>query len=215
MKTLKYILLVVLLILSFNVKAAECDTKELNRLKELAKKIEFDYDYKLVDGVAEFSINAVNLNSELKALIIKDYYNNDYREFKGSSEATLYGFKSGERVIVTIKGFVPNGCSGVTVLTKTVKVPYYNLYYDEEKCKGNEDFKYCKLLLSNNITEKEYNRQFEAYLKAKEATVIPEEEKKEEFNMTIIYIIVAAVLFVLLVILLVTNIIRRRRKNKL
>ena len=66
MKKLKYFLLAVFLIFSFNVKALECDTKELNRLKELAKKIEFDYDYTVVDGAANFSIRVVNMNEELK-----------------------------------------------------------------------------------------------------------------------------------------------------
>ena len=41
-------LFVVLLLFTFNVNASkECEKTELNRLKEVAKKVEFDYDYKL------------------------------------------------------------------------------------------------------------------------------------------------------------------------
>ena len=63
MKNIKYVLLVILLFFAINVKAAEtCDTKEYNRLKELAKKVEFDYDYYMDNnGEVLFSIHAVIL----------------------------------------------------------------------------------------------------------------------------------------------------------
>ena len=127
MKKLKYVLFIILLIFTFNVKAEEddsltkaCQTKEMSRLKEIAKKVEFDYDYTLSGDNVEFSINATNLNDELMVLIIKNYYTNDYREFKGEEKATLKGFDPGESVVITIKAFVPNKCSGNTILTKTI-----------------------------------------------------------------------------------------------
>ena len=183
MKKIKYLLPIILLLLTLNVKADEkCQTSEYSRLKELAQKIEFDYDYILVDGVANFSIKAVNLNSDLKVIIIEDYYRDKYKEFKDNSThiATLNGFKSGERVAVTIKAFVPNWCSGTTLLTKTVKLPYYNYFYDENECKGNEDFKYCKVLLDSNITQDTFNKEFEIYRteKIKDNT----SEKKNSIN---------------------------------
>ena len=169
MKKVRYLLLSLLLIVTFNVKAAESDCKkeENDRLKALANKIEFDYDYKLVDEKAVFSINAVNLNEDLKVLIINDYYNDDYKEFKddGTHKATLSGFEPGKKITITIKGYVPNWCSGKTIMTKTIKLPYYNYYYDEEKCAGNEDFKYCKQLIDVNLTKSEFDKQFELYLK--------------------------------------------------
>lgn len=217
MKKLGYLLFVILILITVNVKADDnCDSKELARLKELAKKIEFDYDYKLVDEKAVFSINAVNLNEDLKVLIIKDYYSDNYREFKNNSEhkATLDNFSSGERIVVTIKGFVPNWCSGKTVLTKTIKLPYYNYYYDEEKCNGNEDFKYCKILINSNISEKEFNKQFELYLKNKEAKNTPSNEVSK--NNTSLYLMIAGgVLLVAMIIILVNAIIKRRKKNML
>ena len=179
MKKIRCLLFVLLVFLTMNVKAVDkCEKDELARLKELAKKVEFDYDYKIVDEHAVFSIKAVNLNSNLNVRIIEDYYGDKYKEFKDNSNhtATLDGFKSGERVVVTIKGFVPNWCSGTTVLTKTIKLPYYNYFYDEEKCKGNEDFKYCKLLIDNNISQKTFDTQYNLYIKNKsvnESKIIP------------------------------------------
>lgn len=218
MNKTKIILFALLLFLCVNVHAEEtCKSSELSRLKELAKKVELDYDYTLNNGKVDFSINATNLNKELMVLIIKNYYTNDYREFTGETQGTLTGFKAGEKVTVTIKAFVPNACSGNTVLTKSIKLPYYNHYYSEEKCSGNEDFKYCKILIDKDINESEFNRQYELYIKNKEAlkpTAIPEAPKEED-NMKLYIIIGGAVLALILIIILTVNIIKRREKNRL
>lgn len=216
MRRIKYLLLVVLLMLTFNVKAVDdhCDKTELNRLKELARKVEFDYDYKLVDNKAVFSITAINLNSDLEVLIIEDYFSLNYKEFKnnGTGKGTLNNFNPGEKVVVTIKGYVANFCSGKTVLTKTVKLPYYNYYYDAEKCNGNEDFKYCKQLIDSNITKESFDNEFALYLKNKEAK--QEEEAKEKDNKTI-YIIIGIVSGILVVGAITMIIVNTRKKNAL
>ena len=218
MKKIKYLLLIILVLLSFNVKAADddCEKEEMNRLKELAKKIEFDYDYKLVDGTAVFSVSAINLNDDLKVLIIEDYLTSKYKQFKndGTGKGTLNDFKSGEKVVITIKGYVANFCSGKTVTTKTVKLPYYNYYYDADKCKGYEDFKYCKQLIDSNITKESYDNEFALYLKNKEAKQ-QEDVKDEEKDNTKIYIIIGVVSGVL-AIGAITMIIRNvKKKNAL
>lgn len=217
MKRIKYVILVLLLLLAVNVKAADdCDSKEFTRLKNLAKKVEFDYEYKMVNDKALFSINAVNLNPELRVLIIEDYYNNKYKEFVDNSThtASINNFEAGSKVVITIKGFVPNWCSGKTVLTKTVKIPYYNYYYDEEKCDGHEDFKYCKLLIEKNITQKEFDRQYEEYLKKNETNDKPQEEEIKN-NMELYLIIAGAVLVVIILVVYFVIVRRRIKKNSL
>ena len=217
MKNIKYVILALLLSITLNVKADNntCDLKEFSRLKELAKKIEFDYEFKVVNGVGEFAIHAVNLNKDLKVMVIYDYFNDDYVEFKGTSEATVGGFIPGERIAISINGFVANPCSGETVLTKSIKLPYYNIFYDRDRCQGNEDFKYCKELIDNSITQEEFNQQFELYLKNKEAPV-KEEEKVEAKDNTTLYLIIGGIVLALAIIsILVINIIKRRNKNKL
>lgn len=217
MRKLKCLLFVLLLFLTINVKAtSDCDVKELSRLKELAKKVEFDYDYKMKEGQAVFSINAVNLNSELKVLIIEDYYNGKYKEFKDSAThtATLNDFEEGKRVNVTIKAFVPNWCSGETLTTKSVKLPYYNYYYDEDKCKGNEDFKYCKLLVDKKLTQDEFNKQFDLYLNNSGKN--KGSNNNEAKDNTMLYMIIAgSILVVVLITFVVMSIYKRRKKNSL
>ena len=219
MKRIRFLLFIIVCVLFFNVNAAsdECDTKELNRLKELAKKVEYVVDYKMVDDKATFSITAVNLNEELKVLIIKDYYSENYRQFKddGTHKGKLDGFESGEKVTVTIKGYVPNWCSGKTVTTKVVKIPYYNYYYDEEKCKGNEDFKYCKLLIDSNITQKDFDTQLAQFIKNKEKNNQKQETDTPNDYSDLIKIVGVSVAGCIVIGVIVVSLIKRRKKNSL
>ncbi len=218
MKKIKYVLFVLIMLFAINVKAENhCDSKELARIKEIAKKVEFDYDYKMEDNKAVFSISAMNLNDDIKVLIVDNYYNQNYREFKneGSNKGTLNNFKEGERVSITISAYVPNWCSGKTVLTKTIKLPYYNYFYSEEKCKGYEDFKYCKQLIDSNITEESFENQLAAYKKTKEKN---EEQKIEEEPSAMRYIIIGVISLIVAVgaiILIMRNISRIKKKNSL
>ena len=217
MKKIWILLFTLMMLFTINVKAEDrCDSKELSRLKELAKKVEFDYDYKLVDGKAVFSINAVNLNEDLKVLIIEDYYAEKYQEFKDNANhtATINNFQPGEKVTVTIKAFVVNFCSGKTITTKLVKLPYYNYNYDEAKCKGHEDFKYCKLLIDKDISKEEFDKQYEAYLNKGENKVTPVEEPKKD-NTQLYLIIGAVVLSLIVIIVCIRYLINTRKKNRL
>ena len=218
MKKVKYLLFVILLLLSINVKAdSNCDKNELSRLKTLAKKVEFDYSYELVDEKAVFSINAVNLNEDLQVVIYEtDKYSDKYKEFKDNSShsATIKGFDSGERVKITIRAFVPNFCAYEELITKTINLPYYNYYYDEEKCNGNEEFKYCKLLINSNISQSEFDRQFELFLKNKNNQSQDPVVKKED-NTGLYITIGVMVLAVIVIILIIINIVNRRKKNRL
>ncbi len=217
MKKIKYILLVLLLVLAVNVNASSnCESKELARLKDIAKKVEFDYTYKLENGKAIFAINAVNLNKELKVLIIDNYYESKYKEFADNSShtATINNFEGGSKVTITMKAFVPNWCSGETLLTKIIKIPYYNDNYDEEKCKGHEDFKYCKLLVDKKLSQEEFNKQYETYLKNHEKNEKPINNDTENNNQ-LYFIIGGSVLVIVLTTFLVMSIVKRKKKNSL
>lgn len=218
MKKIRYLLLLFIVLFCINVKAVDyCDKNEFNRLKELAKKVEFDYDYKLVDDKAVFSITAVNLNEDLKVLIIKDYYTENYRQFKddGTGKGTLDNFESGARVTVTIKGYVPNWCSGKTVATKSVKLPYYNYYYDEEKCKGNEDFKYCKQLIDVKISQKDFDNQLAQFIKNKNKKADTNTEDNNPDNSNLIKIIGISLAASVVIVVVVYIIMKRRKRNML
>lgn len=227
MKKIIGILALLLIVFGFNftVKAEDtCSKEELSRLKELAKKVEINYDYVLKevtqDGIVikypeYFSLTATNLNDDLKVMIIENYYEGKYKEFKNGtvSEATLKPFNEGEKVTVTIKAFVPNKCSGKTILSKVVKIPYYNRYYDEGVCANYPDFKYCSEIVESTISAEQYERELGKYISAQEN--IKEEVKISEGNWNLLITIGAILVSILIIVLITWIIVKVRKKNSL
>ena len=223
MKKILYVIMIVISLFLLNVKADEessfkCEGEERQRLKNLANKLEYTYSFrKNADGVIDFSITISNLNEDLKIIITDDLARDD-KEFKynDSKTVTKSGFSSGQRVNLAIKGFVVNWCSGETISTKLLKIPYYNYNYDEEFCKDNSDFKYCKELLDTKITQDEYDSAYKQYINKKEKTEEPEKQEDPDTGNWNLLIIIGSIVGVLLIIVLVgIFIIRRRRKNAL
>ena len=223
MKKILYVIMMVISLFLINVQADEesdfkCEGEERQRLKNLASKLEYTYSFrKNEDDVIDFSITISNLNEDLKIIITDDLARDD-KEFKynDSKVVTKSGFSSGQRVNIAIKGFVVNWCSGETISTKLLKVPYYNYNYDEEFCKDNSDFKYCKELLDTKITQDEYDSAYNKYINKKEKTEEPEKQEESDTGNWNLLIIIGSIVGVLLVIVLVgIIIIRRRRKNAL
>lgn len=228
---MKYIKLLLLLTLFFciNIEVnAACDPNVLKDLKEIAKKVEFSYDYTVRtetnsdEGtfiIVDFDIMAVNLNENIKTLIIDDYYMDDYKEFKynKSKQYTLKGFSSGEKVNVTFKAWVNNECAGETVYTKTISLPYYNTFRDREECILYPDFKYCKdeivnSLISNNM----FMNEFEKYLNNDKNDEVIEENPKTEKNYSeYIGLAIIVIIIAMAIMLIVLKIVKERKKKEL
>ena len=213
----KKLLFLIILFLCFNVNAIElpaCTTEKMNNLKATADKIYFRYTYTMKNSVPEFTIHASNLNKDLKALIIQDFYSMNYREFKndGKGNGSLSGFYEGQNVTITIKAYTPDQCSTRTISTKQIKLPYYNHYYDETFCKENPNFIYCSEFIDINLTGEQYEKELEKYNKSKEVEPIVVEE---ESNNKMILMIGIAVGVVLIITITTIYIIKRRKKNSL
>ena len=143
-RNLKILIVLAIILIHIPVSAEIiCEKEEKKRLKALAEKVEFTYDYEQKETTGDngrvsmetiFTITATNLNHDIKVTIMEDYYMDKYREWKsvdGTGTASLTGFLPGERVIVTMYGFVPNGCSAVEVYKKSIKLPYYNAFSEQ------------------------------------------------------------------------------------
>ena len=219
---MKKIVLLILILFSFNVYADTCDNNELKRLKDLAEKVEFSYDYEIKNEVLEdgsnfpvfnFSITANNLNEDLKVLILYDKYSFNNKEFKYNNQKTssIDGFFEGDIVNITIEGYTSNACSGKTILTKTVKIPYYNRNYDENFCYENPDFKYCMEFTEKSISSSEYSDALLSYI---DNTSEIEDNKNETSHNYTIYII-GSVFGIIILLLLISYILKRKRKNSL
>lgn len=199
-------------------------------MKEEAKKIEFSYDYTKTEmsnssegsfTVIDFKITAYNLNENIKPLIIYNYYQDDYREFKYNSSkiSSLSGFSDGEKVQVTFKAYTTDECSGKTVYTKMITLPYYNTFYNSDECKENPNFKYCQdELLTSSLTYSQFLNELNEYLKPAidEPVIDNSNDNANKINVNeIIGLIILLILIVLALIMIILKIRKVRVKNKL
>lgn len=229
-KTLYFIILAIICILSLNVKAATCSTNVLEELKDLAKKIEFTYDVqwdkdKHKDTKKEylyprFYITATNLNSRLKVLIEDNFINDNYVEFKGDKEgkATVGPFYAGDKVTITIRAFTSDECSTKVIMTKSMKMPYLNLLSYEPVCSVYTDFEYCQEFVEEKISADKFNDEFKKYIEKKtptdtnsQPTQNTKTESKTILSKTLLIIIPSIV--GIMIIIFITLMIRQRRKK--
>ena len=213
---MKKIIILCLMFFAINVYA-ECDSNELSRLKKIAEKIEFTYQHTLENKNIYFDITASNLHEDIRALIINDYYTDDYREFEYSSNGMykLSKFDNDEKVVVTFKAFVPNECSGQTVYVKTLDLPFYNVYQARSECDTHPDFKYCQEFLDNYISETTFENEFKKYIDNNENTGNDVEPKEKETDFRIIIYAVIIIFCIILGIYGICLIIKNKKANEL
>lgn len=209
----KKVLCIILLLIAINVKAVEkdtCDKTELRRLKEIASHLSYSYEFH--EENSKFDIIVDNITSEIKPLIIHSWDFLQYDEFVPNSSGTgrLTGFISGQRVKITVKAYVNNGCVAKDLATKTIVLPYVNRFLNSEECKKSPDFKYCKDKLTNvNITQELFKREYNSYVKEKE-----QNPPKMVINNTKLYIALTLIIVIPLAIViknLVTKYIEKRK----
>ena len=215
---MKRIIILLLCLISLNVYADTCDKNELSRLKKLAEYVEINYTSeikekrdkdKILYKYGEYTLIANNLNDEIRVRVYQDYYGNKYREFKGTNgNGTLGPFYDGERVTVTIEGYVKNGCSGENLRTITVKLPYYNVYSENENCKDDSNIffntKCCEKIIENKYDKSSFNKCLDDYYKNEYMSIIlgkmrnvTTEQKSTSY---LKYIIIGIVLLTFLII---------------
>ena len=222
----KLICLISLLLLFTNVSAAEkCKKDEYQRLKAIAKTVNFSYEFNelksdsgdVVGGT--FDIILDNVTTEIKPLIIYSWLSLNYDEFVPDENGTATsksfkpeGYDPGSKVKITIKGYVPNPCSGEDLLTKTVRLPYFNNYLTSKECKEYPNFKYCKnQFLESDISQKQFDTEFQKYLKSLEKNA-----PKMVINNTNLYIMIGVAIAVpVLTFGIVTFVKWRKRKEEL
>ena len=174
---MKKIIFVMICFIELNVLALNCSNEEIDRLKNLADQIEFKYDYQIKEEknnddnykYAEYTITAKNLSDSLKVFTSYDFEKGVNFEFNNASSVdTLGGFSEGDNIKIYTEAYEDNGCLGNLVLTKTISLPYYNKYYDEQLCQHNQDFKYCAIMIDNKIDDDIYNSELVKYQEIKE-----------------------------------------------
>ena len=227
MKKIKYLLFVILFCLFTNVKAVDdCTTEEMNRLRELANKVDFklNYDIKerieedengeksVVDVWASYTIQIVNDNSDLKY-----YYRVNGKGEKKiitQSELSKLNFIDGNYINFEIYSYTDNYCTNEILRTVKVELPKYNVYYHyhKEKCGQYPEFKFCKEFLKVNKDDTEIDKLFEEYINnnKKEDNIIKNNGLVSNYK----YIIIGSILLITLIItfLIIFN---KKRKEQI
>lgn len=213
---MKRIILVLLLLVSINVKAADgCDRVELNRLKAVAKKITYSYDFReqvdqnddVVGGT--FDIILDNISSEVKPMIIYSWIGMSFDEFvrdeNGTANSNVFkpeGYLPGESVKITVKAYVDNDCIAKDLVIKTIRLPYFNYYVNSKECKTYPAFKLCKNRLTNTkITDRQFNAELNKYIEYNK-----ENPMVMDVDNTILYIILGVIILVPVTIYVVSYI---------
>ena len=175
------------------------------------------------DLIVDFKITAFNLNDRIKPLIIQNYYMDDYREFKYnlSKQSSLSGFSSGENVKITFKAYTNDECAGQTVFTKTISLPYYNMFYHSNDCLEHPDFKYCQSeLLTSSVSNRQFYNELQKFLntnnKNDDEIIDNNNNNNTRFNVNeIIGFVIMIVMILVLIMLIVLKIKKERKKRSL
>lgn len=188
MKQLKYVLIFVILVFMPNIaKAEECSVTNTSRLKKIASNITTKYDY--VEnlpttgyGNVDFTVTISNVISDIYIKKVDDYYNNIGTIYYGDSnnQVIISGLSSGKSYHFIAFGNTGEGCTGTLVYEFYVTTPSYNQYYTNALCKKVPDYKYCQKWVNFNLTEQQFTKNVEQYIKSLEVKETPSEEEKSE-----------------------------------
>lgn len=222
-----YLFIVFTLFMFCNVSADTCPSSEMDRLKNLANKIEYSRIVEWDTDVGEngeykyprFYINMQNLNKELRVFIENTQKSGEYLEIKGDSEGkgSVGPFYKDQKANITIRAYTANACSGKVVTTKTIKMPYLNLNSYDPICSEYIDFEYCKEFLDESITEEEFGKALSIYLKNRTSNYTTNNENKNSsFSFSNSYVLAGIIaISVILITLVIVFIIRKRKKNQI
>lgn len=174
MKKINYILPIIMMFLTINVKAVnQCTSDEMNRLRSLANNVQFKTEYEIIDGTedeesgdifAQYKIKVINMSDELR-ISYRDIGNSDFTDVS-VSELDDISFYGGTNLEFKIYAYTNNLCIDELLKTEKLNLPLYNTFYrdNKDKCKKYPEFKYCKEFIEDNKTEDEINKEFEKYI---------------------------------------------------
>jgi len=195
----------------FEVIDARCTNSLKTSLREEAQ--EFTYRLSKVENDNEivYTTYFYNLSENIDLI---DQNGNKY------NRTELNNLKQGTTVTISLVASNNTYCEGYKMMTKVIKVPYYNKYYGTDLCKGYENFSLCgeneRVLYNENEFEKELENYKESLKtkeeEPKEEVVIEEEENSYMILYEYRYYIIAsvAIIFVGITIYIIIN----KQKNK-
>ncbi len=186
-------MLIIMSFLPSLVLAKECDWSEISAKKNLARSINWTYEYYLEDNVMYFDVTAVNIYEDLyvKDLSTDKIYSNN--------EFTLKKLTDNQKISFEIYS---KDCNKL-IATKDMSLPAYNSYYGTDYCDGISEFSSCRKwgILSSSITEDVLKKQTDDY----RASLLNQknvEPIKYETNITGFYVFIVLAIIALMMLLI-------------
>lgn len=150
----------------------KCDYTLLANLKKLSSNINVTYTYYIKDNEAYFDVTLTNLQENIYFIDNYNrvyYYNNTF-----DGVITIPGYRSGK---VTFTFYSNDSeCLNEKLSVKYTNLPYYNIFYNYEECKGIEEFSLCQKWSKNNYGYEEFKEQTNAYKEKKNKKEIDNNE---------------------------------------
>ena len=162
MKNSRYMVLLLALFFGISkVSAVACPNKEKVEYQERAKNISYSYSYD--DSNNAFSITFTNVTN---GLYLADYIEESddlQRYYPTNDEVNINNVKPGYSYRYNVFTSDENPCSGSSIYSIYITLPYYNPYYHDSLCSGIKDYKYCKKFINKSITYEEFKTNVENY----------------------------------------------------
>ena len=156
---MKKMILFVLCIISsmiffINNVNAECSYQERKELLDKAKNLEIFFEPNVNDKY--FTFNLYNLDNDLYVIISNDKSDDIKEVYSYDMEDNRYSFidyNVDDLIVYTVKIYSnKSGCYSNNVTSKRVVKKIINKFYDDDICKGIEDYFYCKPLLNSKFS---------------------------------------------------------------
>lgn len=195
------------LLLLFPFKtSAECDYKRLADLSKIASNVNLSYSYLIGEnGEPKFFVNISNLTNDIYMV---DYDNNI---ISGVFEKE-FEYYSGSNMRFIIYSNDPN-CYGEKIMTKYLKIPKFNSFFNTDECKNNPNFKYCSLWAKNDISDDAFKAELNNYLN--DINTIDNKAKVNDDtsdNNYLLYIVLPSViLFIFLIVIFIKRLFIKRK----
>ena len=210
-KSIKYILLLLIILLgNIKVYAESCDSDDIQRLKVLAENVEVSYE-KDENAV----LNGLKVNN-----VYSVYFNNMTDEMYVVDSKKGINYDTITDGVLRIDGVNNNGKSikykiyskncNKSLRSLYVRLPFYNVYYNEEICKDYKDLDFCQEYTTEVYTYGYIENAINDLNKKDETDENNENGKNKKIIISVVIVLVC-----LLIVFVIFKVLRDRKRGKL
>lgn len=159
----------------YDVIDVRCTNSLKTSLREEANDFTYRFSKKEIGNEVVYTSYFYNVSDNIDLI---DDNGNKY------NKTQIDNLKQGTTLTINVVASNNTYCSGYKIITKTIKVPYYNKYYGTDLCKGYEDILLCSENEKILYDEEEFIMRLKNY--KRDNTYEKEDENKEDENEVVI-----------------------------